>query len=221
MPDITQSVWLTQLYRYLKEIILKNVTDPNARGTSLTQTFSGDDNTKTFTLTYVPDYFSSVSVGAVSKKFFTDFYNDFGSKTIVFDDAPSTGTNNISVTYRYTEQGAETDKCWILTSFPEQEPIYPAIAIQKSSGGRSYVGAPRVLQATPTMTIHILSKTNTQLISLANQVEEALVANAYDMCQNGFYGFNIANSGVNDIDIDKGIRRLIMTVNYKVMDTTR
>ena len=105
------------------EFLRRRITDPrstidgdNARTyTPTTETFSGDDTTKEFSLsppTGSVSYIDSVVVDSETKKKWRDYYLDFKNQKIVFFDAPASGSYNISVTYYY---GA---KNWIYPDRP-------------------------------------------------------------------------------------------------------
>lgn len=222
MPDITLSVWLKQSLRYLKQIILSNTTDPNSRATAITQTFSGDDVTTAFTLTYYPDYFTTVTIGATAKYFFTDYYNDFHSKTITFDEAPAAGTNNISVTYYYTGQGANTDSCWLTTSFPLTITEYPFIAVTHIGSSRKYSGIPRIMDITSTYQIDVWDTGGTakkDVDDIMQQIDYALRSNDEAMSCNGLTGYSMVDMVDNDATAGEKERRKTMRVSYTIKDT--
>lgn len=74
--------------------------------------FSGDGSTKQFNLTYIPDRVTAITVGGVAQRqgvygvhLFSSGHYDVLLNTqnqyILFNNAPTTGTNNILVTYTY------------------------------------------------------------------------------------------------------------------------
>lgn len=87
----------------LCEFLRARISDPRVRATTKTQTFSGDDSTTEFTL--VPttgdtaQWIDSVSISAVSKSKWQDYYIDLQNQKIIFTTAPAADSNNISVTF--------------------------------------------------------------------------------------------------------------------------
>lgn len=112
----------------------KNVTDPSSRGSSATETFSGNGSNTQFTVANTNlKHITTVTISSVAKTEYSDFTVEyFGSNKgrITFTTAPATGTNNISVTYKYGDT-------WIFPEFPKN-PLtlssYPRIAIDIIAG---------------------------------------------------------------------------------------
>ena len=113
----------------------KYLTDPASRGTSQTDTFSGDNSTTKFVLTKRPVmYIDSITISGTSKKLNRDYTLNFGTSSsygnITFGTAPDTGTDNISITYKY-------GKNWIYPGSPYSKAEMPRIAIRRIGGGES------------------------------------------------------------------------------------
>ena len=91
----------------LVEFLREHLTDPRARDTTTeTQTFSGDGSTTTFSLT-IPgsgnhlSAITALTVGGTAQEKWAEYYIDLQNKQIIFYTAPASGTENISVTFKY------------------------------------------------------------------------------------------------------------------------
>ena len=123
-----------------------NLTDPRSRNElSNTETFSGDSSETSFTLSS-PDLnlentkagcVTSVSISSVAKTKWVDYYWDEQNQQIHFFTAPATGTDNISVTYKYGLTN------WIYPDKPMvalNRTSFPRISISISGGSSERLG---------------------------------------------------------------------------------
>lgn len=104
-------------------------TGESNRQTNTSQNFSGDDNTKIFTLTNTPVSIKTVTVGGVTQTPYLHYDIDLDNKKIRFVTAPGTGTNNITVNYYY-------GSTWIYPDSPRDDLArlsYPRIGVIKIS----------------------------------------------------------------------------------------
>lgn len=122
----------------------KYLEDPANRGTSRTETFSGNGIITKFELTPPNDitdsymqalmYVDSVSISSTEQKLNREYSLDFGrgneKPSITFVTAPTSGTDNISVTYYYGEN-------WIYPGTPnvEDNKKLPRIGFLRTGGG--------------------------------------------------------------------------------------
>lgn len=89
------------------------VAGDKQHASAITETFSGDGSTKTFNLTYPPASTTSVTIGGTSQRTGVDGVDTLGAtfkalinkqkKTLTFGTAPTSGTNNVSITYTYED----------------------------------------------------------------------------------------------------------------------
>ena len=116
----------------------KRLTDPVGRGTAKTDTFSGDNSTTDFTLTQYPlMYIDSVTVGSTNNRLLRDYKIDFGTSKIAgkikFTTAPTTGSDNITVVYRYGSN-------WVYPGSPHTTAEMPRVGIRQIGGGEKSGG---------------------------------------------------------------------------------
>jgi len=116
----------------LCEFLRSRVSDPRTRATTKTQTFSGDDSETEFELTpttgNTAQYVSSVSIGGSDQTKWQDYYIDLQNQKVIFVTAPTTGSDNISVTF------FEGTTSWIYTDKPAKsigDIAFPRISISK------------------------------------------------------------------------------------------
>lgn len=116
------------------EFLRSKLTDPRGRHTNTTETFSGDDNQKTFTLSNSGvRCVNSVSVGGGPDQlkyidFTFDLKDDSTPGTVTFGTAPPTGVDNVEVDYDYGSSS------WIYPFMPDLDRIrtsYPLISVTK------------------------------------------------------------------------------------------
>ena len=110
---------MENLKRGMLNLFRKYFYDPAKRGTSQVDSFSGNGVLTTFTLTKKPlMYITSVVINGSTLKMNRDYYVDFGTGTdygkILFVTAPTTGTNNIVITYKYGNN-------WIYPGTPQTD----------------------------------------------------------------------------------------------------
>lgn len=105
------------------------LTDPEGRGSTATETFSGDDSTTDFTVAQNGvKYIGTVTVGSSEKVFNQDYTVDFKNSSsaavVTFRTAPTTGTDNISITYGY-------GSTWVYPFMPNVNAHMPIISIKR------------------------------------------------------------------------------------------
>lgn len=124
------------------------MTDPRSRDTSTnTETFDGDNSTTEFSLTLPGSgnhlsAITSVSIDGTDQSKWLDYWVDLQNKTITFYTAPASGTDNISVTYKYGQN-------WIYPDRPSSddnnkvmtdETEWPRVSVIVSGGGGDPLG---------------------------------------------------------------------------------
>lgn len=103
----------------LVEFLRARITDPNSRHTTTSDTFSGDGSTTDFTLTPTSGHsvqaINSVTVGGSTNSKWEDYYIDLQNQQVIFKSAPTSGTDNITVSY---EEGTTS---WIYPDKPRAD----------------------------------------------------------------------------------------------------
>jgi hypothetical protein len=95
----------------LAHFIQSQVTDlKGSRLSSSTETFDGTGAQTEFVVTNVIAAVTVVSVGGSTLYPYQDFQIDRDNKTITFNTAPASGTDNVSITYLYGTQWVFPDK---------------------------------------------------------------------------------------------------------------
>ena len=132
---ITQLDYQHILLNYLRW----KVSDPASRGSTATETFSGDGSTTTFTVANNGmEYVGTVTVDGITQRhgehFTLDLKDENTAGTITFRTAPASGTNNISITYGYGTS-------WILPFRPTRVASMPMVGLKKISAGSTTLAA--------------------------------------------------------------------------------
>ena len=114
------------LYHFLRsrlsEITRTGVAN---RLSSANETFDGTGAQTAFVLNTIPDSIVTVTVNTVEVYPYKDFDIDLDNKTITFNTAPASGTDNVSITYK-------TGSSWIFPDTPRDDlkkNSYPRIAV--------------------------------------------------------------------------------------------
>lgn len=89
------------------------VQGDNQHASAITETFSGNGSTKIFNLSYPPATVTSVKIGSTDQRTGVAGVDQLGAtfkalinkqkKTLEFGTAPTSGTNNVSITYTYED----------------------------------------------------------------------------------------------------------------------
>lgn len=123
------------------DFLRSRLTDPRSRASdSNTETFDGNGSTTSFSLS-VPSgslsYVSSVSVDGSAQDKWGDYGIDLQNEKIIFDSAPGTGSDNVSVTYYYGSTN------WIYPDIPfitTSRTSYPRISVSLVTSTGERVG---------------------------------------------------------------------------------
>ena len=106
------------------------------RQTTDSQSFSGDGSTKVFTLTNTPIAINSVTVGSTVQNKHLAYAIDLDNKLITFGTAPTSGTNNVVVSY-------ERGSLWINPDKPRDdlsESKYPRMGVMTITQSENPMG---------------------------------------------------------------------------------
>lgn len=114
MPKISYNSVVEELLVFLRN----RLTDPASpvRGTDTSDSFNGDGNNKTFTLTKQwAKNVISVTVGGTALTYGTDYTVSYDATTVVTtSSAPSVGVNNVVIAYHY-------GSTWIYPDMPRRD----------------------------------------------------------------------------------------------------
>ena len=150
-----------------------NIVDPNSRGSTATETFNGDGVTKSFVLAQTITS-ALVTISSVVMKYGSEYVINSSGTTITFETAPSTGTNNISVAYKYgiTWVYPDFNKNNItLADFPRIScGVISSSTQPNATSGDSY-------KTSMIVSITIAGKTRQQINTLINLVRTRLLDN--------------------------------------------
>jgi hypothetical protein len=196
-----------------------NVDDTLSRITETTTTFDGDDSTTKFTLSATAlSYVASVSVEGVVQEYITDYSIHFrGSDKgkIEFVTAPTTGTDNISVTWGEINTGKSN---FIWPDFPRIDlglHSYPRIGFRLSDRNEvaGLGGSDLPLKHDIMVQIKIVDDDTYSIDNLLNKVRLFLLQNA-----KSFYYFNFiapeswSEYEVYDDNISRGRAKMLQFV---------
>lgn len=201
------------------------LTDPEGRGSTTTETFNGDNSTKTFTLGNIGvKYIGSVTIGGTASNYIEDFTADLKDESnaaiITFDTAPLTGTNNISVSYGY-------GSTWILPFMPKVDSHMPIIGmkmITKDSTTLAMGNPGRWFEPVYQIAVYIKREepytisgkeyTGSELIGyLTDQISTQLLENIPDMyrCMN----IKLIDAAIAPYDPERKIAAEVDTYHFK------
>ena len=126
----------------LVDFLRHRLTDPRSRGdTSNTETFDGDAETVTFSLTMPSGSLScitAVTVGGTAQSKWADYTIDTQNASITFTTAPGAGTDNVSVTYNYGSTNWVYPDIPFITTSPTS---YPRISVSLVGSGGVRAGS--------------------------------------------------------------------------------
>jgi len=116
----------------LAELIRTTTDEPTRTGlssriSSTTQLFDGDNTTTEFTLSQNLSSITSITVNSTTQQKYLDFQIDTYNNKITFTNAPSNGTDNIEINYKYGTNWIYGDKPRIDLS----RSSYPRITVIK------------------------------------------------------------------------------------------
>jgi len=182
--QIDESEWVIEISKFL----LKNITDPNLTDrpyTAKSQNISGVAGTYTYNITtFQPVKMGTVTVNAISKTEFVDYYINYNDKvaqkTITFRADP--GNNPIVVNYSIASD-------WLVRGGRPQLPIsiddYAYIVVDSmayaTEDGALGGGADK---SSPKFVVNIFSRSADQIKSLTEQVRQKI-----QETKKGFYNF--------------------------------
>lgn len=166
----------------VREILRNGITDPQSRGTSDTDTFDGDDSTVAFTLDNQPLNATAVTVGGTAQTMGVDYTLAYATKIITFTTAPASGSDNVSVTYKYST----TAQSLVYTAFPEANVVYPIIVIGHTGQRDEWasIGAD-YKEVTINLSIDVFSTSTKERDELWDNVYNTLRSNQSTLEKNG------------------------------------
>lgn len=143
---------------------------------TLTEEFSGDAATKTFTLSNTPARnVRSITVGGSSQTFGTDYTVNYSTAIVTFTSAPASGTDNVDITYDY----GSPDK--IFSDFPREDlhiSSYPRISIDVTSSRTSEFGIGAGANITEMLvSIYTFAEGNVAVDDYTEKIREAILDN--------------------------------------------
>ena len=173
----------------LREILRNNVTDPLSRGTSATDTFTGDGTTSAFVLTNQPLNVTSITVAGSSQTIGVNFTITYDTKTITFQSGyiPTNG-QAISVTYKYSSTNASL----VYTAYPDTNAVYPQISLTHAGGSDEWMSlGTDYKEVTVNVAINIFTKLTRQRDELWDSVYDTLRQQKSVLEQNGISDLTI------------------------------
>ena len=198
----------------------REMSDPSNRGTTVSQTLTGDGTTKRFNLTNAP--FHNVIMGTsdgARRKYGSEYtiINDMESTTnrtgtaaIVFGSAPG-ASDTPEVLYHYGDSGT-----WIYPDLPHERMSlsnYPRIGQETISTTMTQVGLGTGLTRSSMLKdIVVYAKNLKQLREIVNDVKDALITN-----KDQFHYFNFMQPvGMGPINKEQGRNEKVVSQNITV-----
>jgi len=204
----------------LTNFLRSNITDPNNRGTSDEELFSGDNSETDFVITEsnVKALTSVEYPIGTTLTYGDDYTYEPTTQTVTFTTAPATGTDNVELSYKYGET-------WIYEDFNKTNLVlsdFPRVAanIISSSSEPIAIGGKRY-NSSILYSVTVAGKTKEQIKTVLKEIRTDLLNN-----NKSFYNFTIiepsagsafGNSNLHDRIIQK-TQDYIIPFNFEVAD---
>lgn len=148
-----------------------NITDPLTRGSTASESFSGNNLTTSFGLSNNSNSIY-LTVGGTEQKYGTDYTINTTGNTITFTSAPTTGTNNITAEYKHGPTWIYPDfnkAGMTLSDFPRIScSIISSNTLPLAIGGEKF-------RTSLILSITVAGKTRQQINNLIQQIRNRLL----------------------------------------------